>query len=777
MTPSRRALLVGASVLAASAGLAVSLARPRRAPAPPSPSATAERPSVAVLRLDNRSGRADTAWMSAAVAELLTLELSGSSRLRVVPADDVFRCLADADLPLLAVPPDDALPVLARRLGADVLVLGSYVALQADRVQRVSIRAVAPARPAVLFQAEVADSDASLAAVVRRLGERVRSHWQEPPPTRAAPVLPATAPAARAYSDGVERLRAFDAAAARVALEAAVAADPEFPLAHVALAEAWAVLGYDGRSLAAARRAFLLGARLPPRQRLAVEARQSEAAREWDRALEVRGTLVRLFPDDLDLRLGLAAAQVATGRGAEALEGLREARRLGLVRDDDPRVDLYEARAANVRGDLEVALGAARRSAARADAAGARLLAAQARLEEQYALRTLGRPAEASAAGDAARRLFRAAGDLSGVARSLLETAGQQRYQGDLGDARRSAEEALALARRIGDQNSVSAAANRIASVLKEEGRLAAAAERYELARTVAVETGARNHEATALNNIGVTFWLRGMLREAEERIRACLAIAVKTAQARTRVYATFNLGFVRFERGDLAGARAAHQQALAEARTVGDRSLEATALFGLGETLRAEDDLPGAREVHAKALALREQVGSRGYAAESKAALADLALEGGQAEEAERLARDALAEFRRQGARPNAAEALAILALAALARGDHPRAAAALGEAKETLAEAEHRFASARVLLVEARVHPSRTVLARVSEEMASARQEERAVLAWQCALALAHAAGGSGRGAAHARTVAAEASRAGYRLLARHAAAAARR
>src|SRR4029450_9648704 len=85
------------------------------------------------------------------------------------------------------------------------------------------------------------------------------------------PSVPATAAAVRAYAEGLSRLRQLDAVAARVSLERAVTADPEYPLAHSALAEAWASLGYDTRAADEARRAFDLSGQLSRQERLLVE--------------------------------------------------------------------------------------------------------------------------------------------------------------------------------------------------------------------------------------------------------------------------------------------------------------------------------------------------------------------------------------------------------------------------------------------------------------------------------------------------------------------------
>ena len=46
------------------------------------------RRSVAVVRFKNSAGKADQAWMSTALAEMLTTELAAGEQLRTVPGED-----------------------------------------------------------------------------------------------------------------------------------------------------------------------------------------------------------------------------------------------------------------------------------------------------------------------------------------------------------------------------------------------------------------------------------------------------------------------------------------------------------------------------------------------------------------------------------------------------------------------------------------------------------------------------------------------------------------
>lgn len=138
------------------------------------------------------------------------------------------------------------------------------------------------------------------------------------------------------------KLRVFDALAAHELLEKAVAAEPNYALAHSALAAAWSDLGFDGRAQQEAKKAFDLSVKLSREERLSVEGSYHQMAREWNQAAEVYRTLWESFPDNLDYGLRLMAAQVSGGHGKEALATLGALRHLPPPASEDPRIDLAE---------------------------------------------------------------------------------------------------------------------------------------------------------------------------------------------------------------------------------------------------------------------------------------------------------------------------------------------------------------------------------------------------------------------------------------------------
>jgi TolB-like protein len=244
------------------------------------------RRSVAVLGFKNLSGRSDTAWLSTAVAEMLTTELAAGGRLRTISGEETAQANVSGPLPETDSLSGETLTRIHKSLGSDYVVWGSYLAKgDSSRDIRVDLRledAVTGKSAAV-----VADSgtDTTLPDLAARLGAQLRDRLGIPDitpaelaSTRAS--LPSNPDAARFYAEGLARMRVFDALGARELLQKAIASESDFALAHSALADAWVALGYDAKGQEEARRAYDLSGKLSREERLLVEGRYREAMHE-----------------------------------------------------------------------------------------------------------------------------------------------------------------------------------------------------------------------------------------------------------------------------------------------------------------------------------------------------------------------------------------------------------------------------------------------------------------------------------------------------------------
>ncbi len=172
---------------------------------------------MAVLGFRNLAADRDDNWLSTALSEMLLTELSAGAKVRMVASEEVVRVKRTFSLPYTEDLKGENLQQLRGLLGADLVVVGSFLAIQEQggRRLRIDLRVVrVPEGDTVVSFAEVGTED-GLFELVPRIGRRLRHAlgWSEPSPAdaRAAAALqPGSPEAAHLYAEGLTRLRAFD---------------------------------------------------------------------------------------------------------------------------------------------------------------------------------------------------------------------------------------------------------------------------------------------------------------------------------------------------------------------------------------------------------------------------------------------------------------------------------------------------------------------------------------------------------------------------------------
>jgi tetratricopeptide (TPR) repeat protein len=420
------------------------------------------RRSVAVLGFKNLAERPETKWLSTALSEMFTSELSAGGKPRTIPGENVSRMKIELALPDSESFGRETLARIRSNLGCDLVVLGSYLALgePGGGKIRLDVRLQDAAMGETIATVTDAGREQDLLDLIARAGARLRERLdiggvsaEDRERVRAS--LPSNPEAARLFVEGLARLRQFDALGARDLLKRAAALEPEHALSHSVLGKAWSELGYDEKARAEARRAFELSQSLPREERLLVEARLRETTSEWERAIEVYRSLFEFFPDNVDYGLSLAAMQTSAGKGGDALTTIESLRQLSSPSQVDPRIDLQEAETASALSDFQRARTAAATAAEKARDHGARLLVARARLKEGRALERLGQPKEAIDAAEEAKSNFLQAGDRRGVAGAWNNVFSLLWRQGGLDGAQTAATHVLEIYREIGDRGGV----------------------------------------------------------------------------------------------------------------------------------------------------------------------------------------------------------------------------------------------------------------------------------------------------------------------------------
>ena len=640
------------------------------------------RRAVAVLDFRNSSGRANDAWLSTALSEMLSTELAAGDRLRLVPGDDVVQAhTAQASINKDGNVSRKEARQLRRSLAADLVVSGSFVTIDGNtgRQVRVDVRLQDTTSGEILAQFSESGTEPALFGIVGNVGERLRqklgiagvSIEQQ---AQVLASMPSKRDASELYSMGLTKIRNYDPLHAVELLQRAIDAEPTFPLTHSALSEAWARLGYDKRSLDEAQKADQLSPGLLPAERLRVQAGFLEAKGEWENAADAYRTLHTTFPDDPEYSLHLAHALVRAGKGQEAVTALVSVRSLqqsDLIR---AKIDVALAEAYSSIGSLDRALASAQNSVSEARNLARPLLLARALRTQGLVCENLAQYDGAMAAVKEAKTLYQQALDRFGVASALEVEGNVLSDMGQFAQALARYQEELTIVRAIGYKRGEASALNNAALVLYRTGDLNSSRTMMEMALAAFIELTDKSNEAIVRVNIGGILKDQGDLGAANRQYNAALFIGRQTHDAGGTILALhalavvsdamaeyakaraflreaieleranglaepsneslLDMGDIQRHQGDLKGARKSYNDALASSRKAGEKEWTAYALFGLGKVAVLSADFAEARADYDQALKLRTELGEALSVAETKLAIAEESIKEGRSDD-----------------------------------------------------------------------------------------------------------------------------------------------
>ncbi len=661
----------------------------RKKDAVSAPPTAIRRRSIAVLGFKNLSGNPEKSWLSTALSELMTTELSQGDELRTIPGESVAQMRMSLAIPDADSYSQQTLNRIRQNLGSDDVVVGSYLPL-GNGVLRLDLRMQDAVAGETLATVSEKGNESEIDTLVGKAGAELRAKLgiaalsdEQSAVVRTS--LPSNPEAARLYAEGLQKLRLFDALAARDLLEKSVALDPGHAPAHSALAQAWATLGYDDKARVQAKRALELTPRFSREERLLIEGRAHEILAEQPAAIENYRALWQFFPDRVDYGLLLIRAQINAGRGSDAESTLADVRKLAVSEADAARIDLSDGNIAMSQSDFKRQQSSADRAANRGRAVGASLLVAEALQLESNACERMGQSDKAIQLAAQARDVYSSAGYRQGAARTLLMTADVLFDQGDFEGARKRVEEALPVFQEIGAQKSIRASRERIGNILYQQGKLQEAKTYYDQAlrfdqsvhdpASLASDYG---NIANALDGLGD---LTGALKMQQQALAAFNELGDRRGSSAT----LNNLGNLSLEMGNLDEAQKHFDQALALAREITYRGGQPYPISGLGDVVMVRGDLAGAQKQYEQALAVCEEIKDEDFAAQIHTALAFVALLERRFSDGEALARQSAAVFDKTNSTSSSAWAHALLARNLLSAGN-------LAEARRAAAEAVTR-------------------------------------------------------------------------------------
>jgi tetratricopeptide (TPR) repeat protein len=731
------------------------------------------RRSVAVFGFKNLAAKSEAAWLSPAISEMLGTELAAGGALRIVPGEIVERAKTDLSLPETDTLSSDTLGRLGKNLGADLVILGSYVVLSAGKL-RLDLRLQEVMSGEILLADAESGDENNLFDMVSRAGAKLRAKCgigsvstDEASEVRAS--FPSSSDATRLYAEGLSKLRSFDALSARDLLQKAVLEDPNFALAHSALAEAWLALGYDEKARQNAKNAVELSSNLSREERLLIQARYRETSKDWNDAVDAYRTLYGFFPDNLEYGILLAKAQTRAGQGKEALNTIDSLRRLPLPSGQDPRLDIAAAETSKALGDFGKQLAFANKAVSSAGSNGARLLQARALYLQSFAYQSTGKPKDAMVADEKARAVYASTEDRYGLASTLEVKAGLLADQGDLSgaidayrqelsivreignkrgeasalnnlalvysqqgnvaDVERSYKEAFELFHEIGDKKNAALALVNIAGVLKDQGSLAEARKTYEQALGISREINDKEGMADSQGGLGTVLDVQGDFLPAKKMLEVAIDLDLQSGSTGPSPDKLLDLADILQHSGDLVGASKNYTDALGLAKASSDKSSAAYAMSGLGDLSLIAADFTRAKKNYDESLALRTEIGEARTIRTTRLALARMLLEQGQTDQAVLAVRQVRDDMRQAKMEEDQILATCLLARALLGQGKVGEAQKELGSVSALASKEqslgprmEFAIASAMTQAAAGKLSPAKESLRRVIAETTKA-------------------------------------------------------
>ena len=750
---------------------------------PKNPATAAEkaRTSVAVLGFQNLSGRDDTKLLGDMLADSLWSQLDTDQIRFISPrqVDEMKQSLGIRDIP--ESPSRDQIGKIAKYLGTDVLITGSY---------RVGGNGNQPTVSWNLHLIRTSDDESigsipvsGLASDVNQMavhaGRSVREllgvKLSASEESRMDTSLSAKGDALKYYSEARERLRNFDILGATKSLEKSVDADPDFAQAHSALAQAWSDLGYDSKAQEEAKKALDLSQKMSTEARGLISGRYFEMSREWPKAIQQYSSLWTLFSDNPEYGMLLARSQIGAGKPSAAIVTLNQLRKRALPTGMQAQIDLSEAEAQQFLADFNGQLAAASSAADKAKEVGSNVLLARARILQCAALIGTGKSAEAVPLCEEAGKLNAESGDQLGVARATNQTGYAYYSQGNLKEAQPRYEQAVAISQTIGDKLDEAGALTNIANIKDDEGDQAGARKAYEESIAVARERGDRSGLALAQQNLATVLFKLGDARGGGEMFAQSIKLANEIGDKRTEARALNNLCMLTLATGDPKRAAQSCEESLQLRKEIEDKGDQARSYANLGDVLLAQGDVAAAKQNYQQAFQIQQSLGQKGEAAYSQISLAMISLEEKKPEEAKKFAQDAATEFAAEKDVGGEAQARETLALALLDSSNVAGARSEIEHASSLAAQANDRSLKLTIAIAKARIDAASGKTDDALKALASAQKEAQTArlvaIDFEARLAMGEIemkAGKSASGRATLQTLARESKAKGFMLIA---------
>jgi tetratricopeptide (TPR) repeat protein len=274
-----------------------------------------------------------------------------------------------------------------------------------------------------------------------------------------------------------------------------------------------------------------------------------------------------------------------------------------------------------------------------------------------------GDSASGKSACEKARDAAKAVDDPLLQARSLTGLGYALSDQGASGQALDCHKQALSLVRGIGAQRDIAGALLNIANLTYAAGDLKGAHGYYQESLETSRRINNKQGILDAEGGLAADLIASGESAAALQIYGDMLKTAREIGDQKNTAFALSGISIVLFEQGDITNARKRMEEALKMTQDAGMKGDYASALIAMGDINLAQDHMDMADKNYRDSLKLNQQLADTLGLAQNNASLAVLALEQNQPAAAETLSRQAADAFREQKNADLEADALATLA------------------------------------------------------------------------------------------------------------------
>jgi len=334
VTVGVKKLVVPTIALFALAAIVVVLWRviPKRKAAP----VPTDKPSVAILDFKNNTGDAGLDHWRTMLANLLITDLAQSKHIRVLSEDKLFQILGRLGQEDSQTYSADVLRQVAAEGRVNHILQGAYA--RAGDEFRINVTLQEAGSGELIGSESVAGKgEASIFAMVDDLTRRIKANFKLSAQDIAsdidkeAGIVTTSSPEAyKYYVEGIRHDVKGEYRQVIESMEKAVAIDPGFASAYLAMAWSYGNLAYFAEQKKYAEKALALSDRLTDREKYNIQGHYyGESEKTYDKAAEALEKLIALYPDDISGGNMLAILYSRRGETEKAIERYRVCLRAG----------------------------------------------------------------------------------------------------------------------------------------------------------------------------------------------------------------------------------------------------------------------------------------------------------------------------------------------------------------------------------------------------------------------------------------------------------------